>query len=831
MKNRTALILFLFAGAGMANAGTIYDAVWTGGLNQEWTFGACAGSNLSAPPVGNNGFGCGITPSPYSAFSPVVQTNWSLPIVPVQPPYNSGPPLNNLFDVTIGSGAGVVTLGDPAYNNCPSNNCISSSLVYVNTLNLAATSGLKIYGTLYLQQQSDGSGGTLTNSGEVILPGTQSGGLLGFVGSQPTSISGGGLITLNGGTLQSGSSLTSDNTIHGYGLVTVGGTLTNIGTINADSSAGALSLSSQISNLVNQGSILSTSTGGLSFAGVASIDNTAGVIQASDGSTITSLGTTISGGTIGLSNSGSLALTGTTITGGTLNLGAGSVVTINGQSSTSLIEGTVSAPTGSQIQVNPYNYLVLTSNGSYTANGNVQVENLAELQIQGTTTLTGSGTLTLGGPNAVVSNYGGSSSLVTSSGFTITGSGTIFNGVGLQNNGLIVADSGDNLLVQTRAGDTNAGTILARNGGTLTLVSPDGQALSNSGLISAGSGGTLYLGPASAGGTAVISGGTVSTTGNGAIFLNSAELGNLALNNGAQGTMTIGNQTAVYFDAGLQLTNNGTFTLAPNEQNSSLIVESAMTFQNSGVINLMGLGGEFQNILYLAGDLTLAGSGTLDVDGGSLIVQLGSAHNLNNDGNTVTIGPVGDLGYPGVTGGLVHVSDYVQTAGTTIVLGTLEAQEFDLEGGDLEGVGGTIEANLDNTGGTINPGDPGPMDIEGNFTQTAGGMMVLDIDSASIFDTLSITGSANLGGALELDFQDGFVPFDGEIFDLLSFDGGETGAFSSISLEGLSGFSYTSILGSNSFSVELNANSTPEPRTWMLVLAAGIGVAFLRLRR
>ena len=74
-------------------------------------------------------------------------------------------------------------------------------------------------------------------------------------------------------------------------------------------------------------------------------------------------------------------------------------------------------------------------------------------------------------------------------------------------------------------------------------------------------------------------------------------------------------------------------------------------------------------------------------------------------------------------------------------------------GGAIEGVGGTIAGNLVNSGGTINPGDPGPMDIQGSFTQTAGGMVVLDIDSASIYDTLSISGSASLGGTLELDFR------------------------------------------------------------------------------
>ena len=814
MKSFYALTLLLFCGAGKAGAGSV-TAIWNGSLSQEWTYGKCGQNNY-------NGLYCGSTEL-FLPQVPIVQTNWSTG--PVYPNNNDAAPLT--YDVTIGNNAGVVTMGDPTVNCGPSvaTNCNAGSLVQVNSLILNSGSALKIFGQMYFQQLNGGTGG-LANTGEVILP---NGGFLGFQGPQSNAVSGGGLITLNGGTLFANNDLTSDNTIHGVGLVTVGGALTNTGTINADSSAGALYLgqtvNSAIGSIVNQGMILSTSSGGLTFGQVGSIDNTAGVIQASNGSNITAFGTTITGGTLGLSNSGSLALTGTTITGGTLNLGAGSVVTINGQSSTSLIEGAVSAPTGSQIQVGSFSNLVLTSNGSYTANGSIQVADQAQLQISGTTTLTGSGTLTLGGANALVSNYAGNSTLVTSSGFTITGTGTVGVGVGLQNNGMIVADSGDSLLVRTQGGDTNAGSIIARNGGALTLSSPDGQALSNSGQITAAAGGTLYLGP-TAGGGAVVSGGTVSTTGNGAIVMTGATLSGLALNNGAQGTMSIGNQTTVYLGTGLQLTNDGTFTMS---NSSALIVESAMTFQNRGAINLTGLGGEFQNILYLGGDLTLEGSGSFDVDGGSLVLQSGSAHNLDNDGNTVTVGPTGQLGYPGRTGGVIDVNDYVQTAGTTMVEGTLEAQEFDLEGGALEGVGGTIEANLVNSGGIINPGDPGPMDIMGDFTQTAGGTTILDIDSASLFDTLDITGSADLGGTLELNFQDGFVPVDGEIFNLLSFTGGENGTFSSISIEGLSGFSYTPILGSSSFSVELNANPTPEPGTWMLVLGAGMGAAFLRV--
>ena len=48
MKNFKALIVFLFAGAGTAKAGTVHTAVRNGALNQEWTYGSLSGADLRA---------------------------------------------------------------------------------------------------------------------------------------------------------------------------------------------------------------------------------------------------------------------------------------------------------------------------------------------------------------------------------------------------------------------------------------------------------------------------------------------------------------------------------------------------------------------------------------------------------------------------------------------------------------------------------------------------------------------------------------------------------------------------------------------------------------
>jgi outer membrane autotransporter protein len=69
----------------------------------------------------------------------------------------------------------------------------------------------------------------------------------------------------------------------------------------------------------------------------------------------------------------------------------------------------------------------------------------------------------------------------------------------------------------------------------------------------------------------------------------------------------------------------------------------------------------------------------------------------------------------------------------------------------------------------------------GNFTQPAGGLLSLVFASRTNFDSLTVRGSAQLGGTLNLSLSNGFVPRPGEKFIIItSTGGGVSGRFSKV---------------------------------------------------
>ena len=77
--------------------------------------------------------------------------------------------------------------------------------------------------------------------------------------------------------------------------------------------------------------------------------------------------------------------------------------------------------------------------------------------------------------------------------------------------------------------------------------------------------------------------------------------------------------------------------------------------------------------------------------------------------------------------------------------GTLDVAE-----GVLGGTG-TVNGDLMATAGTVAPGTSvGELDVAGDFTLAAGGTLQIEIDGVSSFDLLSVVGTANLGGSLDV---------------------------------------------------------------------------------
>jgi hypothetical protein len=92
----------------------------------------------------------------------------------------------------------------------------------------------------------------------------------------------------------------------------------------------------------------------------------------------------------------------------------------------------------------------------------------------------------------------------------------------------------------------------------------------------------------------------------------------------------------------------------------------------------------------------------------------------------------------------------VQTAGSTVVAGTIATPlPFELKAGTLTGAG-KITGDLSNTGGTVSPGAPiGTLHVSGDYTQTNGGTFGADLRNGSV-DLLAVGGTAKLGGTLKL---------------------------------------------------------------------------------
>ena len=133
----------------------------------------------------------------------------------------------------------------------------------------------------------------------------------------------------------------------------------------------------------------------------------------------------------------------------------------------------------------------------------------------------------------------------------------------------------------------------------------------------------------------------------------------------------------------------------------------------------------------------------------------------------------------------------VQTAGTIdLDGGTLIVQHgLDLNGGQLIG-NGTVTGEIRNNGGFVRPGhSPGTITVSGNYTQGANGTLDLEIGGRTAgteYDQLAVSGAATLDGALNVTLINGFRPSVGDVFQIItpaSFSGG----FATVHFTGFTG--------------------------------------------
>jgi outer membrane autotransporter protein len=175
------------------------------------------------------------------------------------------------------------------------------------------------------------------------------------------------------------------------------------------------------------------------------------------------------------------------------------------------------------------------------------------------------------------------------------------------------------------------------------------------------------------------------------------------------------------------------------------------------------------NVTLLMGDMVLLTPGTMtqstDINAQSLTVANSTTYRIptgmifrvrNNvlvDGGTLT-----------VNGQITEAPGYQST--------------FSLVSGTVGG-SGTITASRGfiNSGGTVSPGNSiGTLTINGNYTQAASGKLSIEA-SATGNDRLTINGSANPGGSLEVLWADGYIPAARSTFTFLTASGGVNGTF------------------------------------------------------
>ncbi len=520
---------------------------------------------------------------------------------------------------------------------------------------------------------------------------------------------------------------------------------------------------------------------------------------------------------------------------------------------------TLNVSSGDTLNINNNSILRFAPNATVTNNGSINANsgnNPTGLIFTGASSLTGSGTVTLGNNAAnLLRNNAAADVLTHGATHTIQGAGNILHGIGgLDNAGTILANQGAPLTIDPGALPVNnTGTLGAAAGGTLLLAS--GVFNNAGGSIEAdGPGSNVSLSVS----TVTVNGGSFTTTNGGQIrsFVNGPQLNGVTFTNGTDvvlannhdlrilngltnnGTISMNsgnNLTDVQFTGSQTLAGTGEIVMGPNLANRVIVQANANTITQSASHTIRGAGRILQN----AGGFINQGSVVADDASRQLLIDAGT--NFRNEG-TMRAEAVPGFGIAGGTrftqaGGLfdidsgsraqIHSGDFVQTGGHTQVDGLLNVNainsDVQIQGGTFGGTGlvdfdGTGVHALNNTGGMITAGaSPGTLTIQdGSFVQGAGGTFEFELDGfvAGVgHDLLNVVnGDADLVNGADL--------FDNIIINL-------------------GGLNFTQLFIGNSLFIEVTqanmqppgVDPIPEPESIILMMLGLTALLWMRRRR